>query len=254
ERTCFSKQGLLTREFDNLYSSLFELADNHVKVVKALAANGKGLTRQELITICGLSSGGRATIVIDELEKSGFIQQTIPYGKVTKDAIYRLIDDFSIFYLKFMDKRKPGGKDTWAKISEEPSYSIWCGIAFKAVCLKHVEQIMEGLKIRKGAETSAWRFVPAKGSKEKGAQLDLIIDRKDLIINLCEMKFYNKAFTIDKKYAEVIKQKMVVFTEKVKPRKTLFVTMITTYGITGNEYADLLVQQELDMNALFKAL
>ncbi len=254
ERTCFSKEGLLTGEFDNLYSSLFELADNHVKVVRALAANGKGLTRQELITICGISSGGRATIVIDELEKSGFIQQTIPYGKITKDAIYRLIDEFSIFYLKFMDKRKPGGKDVWAKISEEASYTIWCGIAFEAVCLKHVEQIMDGLKIRKGAEIAAWRFVPAKGSKEKGAQIDLIIDRKDLIINICEMKFYNKAFIIDKKYAEVIKQKTAVFSEKIKPRKTLFITLITTYGITDNQYADELVQQQLDMNALFKAV
>ncbi|MEO5684927.1 MAG: ATP-binding protein [Chitinophagaceae bacterium] len=254
ERTCFSKQGLLTGEFDNLYSSLFELADNHVKVVRALGANGKGLTRQELITSCGISSGGRATVVLDELEKSGFIQQTIPYGKVSKDAIYRLIDEFSIFYLKFMDKRRPGGKDVWAKISEEPSYAIWCGIAFEAVCLKHIEQIMDGLKIRKGAEIAAWRFVPSKGSKEKGAQIDLIIDRKDLVINICEMKFYNKKFTIDKNYAAILQQKAAVFAEKLKPRKTLFITMITTYGIVDNEYADKLVQQQLDMNALFKAI
>lgn len=254
ERTCFSKQGLLTDEFDNLYSSLFELADNHIKVVKALGANGKGLTRQELIIACGLSSGGRATLVLDELEKSGFIQQAIPYGKVAKDAIYRLIDEFSIFYLKFMDKRKSNATNTWAKMSEEPSYAIWCGLAFEAVCLKHVEQIMNGLKIKKAAATAAWRFVPTKGSKQKGAQIDLIIDRKDRIINLCEIKFYNKPFTIDKKYAEVIKQKLDVFTEKVKPRKTIFITMITTYGITDNEYADELVQQQLDMNALFKAL
>ena len=254
ERTCFSKEGLLTGEFDNLYSSLFELADNHVKVVKALAAKGKGLTRQELIKICGLSSGGRATLVLDELEKSGFIQQTIPYGKIAKDAIYRLVDEFSVFYLKFMDKRRPGGKDVWAKLSEEPAYATWCGIAFEAVCLKHVDQLMDGLKIRKGAEISAWRFVPTKGSKEKGAQIDLMIDRKDGVINICEMKFYNKPFTIDKKYADTIQQKMEVFTTKMHPRKTLFFTMVTSYGIADNDYADQLVQQQLDMNALFKAL
>ncbi len=254
ERTCFSRQGLLTGEFDNLYNSLFELADNHIKVVRALAAKGKGYTRQELITVCGLSSGGRATVVLEELEKSGFIQATVPYGKIAKDVIYRLIDEFSIFYLKFMDKRKRGGKDVWARISEEPSYAIWCGIAFEAVCLKHVEQIMEGLKIRKGAEIAAWRYVPAKGSKEKGAQIDLIIDRKDLIINICEMKFYNKPFVIDKKYAQAIQQKMDVFTAKMKPRKTLFVSMITTYGIADNAYADQLVQQQVNMNVLFKTI
>lgn len=181
-------------------------------MVRALA--GKGLTRQELIVSCGLSSGGKATVVLDELERSGFIQQTIPYGKIAKDAICRLIDEFSIFYLKFMDKRKPGGKDVWTRISKTPSYTTWCGIAFEAVCLKHIEQIMDGLKIRKAAEVAAWRFGPAKGITEKGAQINLIIDRKDLIINICEMKFYNQPFIIEKKYAEEIKPKKDVFTEK----------------------------------------
>lgn len=252
ERTCFAKQGLLTSEFENLYSSLFEMADNHIKVVRALASNGKGLTRQRIIDECGLSSGGRTTIMLDELEKSGFIQQTIPYDKISNDAIYKLIDEFSIFYLKFMDKQKPGGKGEWALISQEPTYTIWCGIAFEAVCLKHVDQIKEGLKIKVRAEQSAWRYIPAKGSKEKGAQIDLIIDRKDRIINLCEMKFCNKKFTIDKSYATTLQQKLDVFTQKVKPNKTLFITMITTYGINENEYAENLVQNSLTMDVLFR--
>jgi len=252
EKACFARQGLLTGEFDNLYSSLFEMADNHIKVVRALAATGKGLTRQQIIDECGLSSGGRATILLDELEKSGFIQQTIPYDKRSNDAIYRLIDEFSIFYLKFMDKHKPGGKDEWAMISQEPTYAIWCGIAFEAVCLKHVDQIKEGLKIKVRTEQSAWRYIPPKGSKEQGAQIDLIIDRKDRIINLCEMKFYNNTFTIDKSYAKVLQQKLDVFTQRTKPDKTLFITMITTYGIKENEYAESLVQNSLTLDVLFR--
>ncbi|MGC4102295.1 AAA family ATPase [Ferruginibacter sp.] len=252
EATCFSKQGLLKGEFDKLYNSLFELASNHIKVVRELARNGKGLTRQQIIEKCGLSSGGRATIVIEELEKSGFIQQSIPYGKVVKDSVYRLIDEFSIFYLKFMDKRKSGDRYSWSKASAEPSYNIWCGIAFEAVCLKHVEQIIEGLKIRKGAEASVWRFVPAKGSKDKGAQIDLVLDRKDGIVNLCEIKFYNSAFTIDKTYARTLEQKESVFKQKNSNVSTIFMTMITTYGVKENDYSDKLIQQSLDMNTLFR--
>lgn len=249
-KTCFTKDGLLTGEFNNLYGSLFELAENHIKAVRALAMVPGGLTRQEIIDQCGLSSGGRTTLMLEELEESGFIQASHPFDKVSKDAIYRLIDEFSLFYLKFMDKR--GTKANWERISEGPSYKIWSGMAFEAVCLKHVEQIKAALYLT-GKQTyeGTWRHVPSKGSKEKGAQIDLLIDREDHCINLCEIKFYSEALVIDKSYAAVLQQKLDVFRERVKTKKTLFLTLITTYGIKENSYADLLVHKSLDMNVLF---
>lgn len=252
DKTCFSKNGLLTGEFENLYNSLFEMADNHIKVVRVLAANGKGLTRQQIIDKCKISSGGRATVLLEELEKSGFIRSTTPYDKVTKEVIYRLIDEFSLFYLKFMDNHKRDGKDTWEQISKRPAYTIWSGIAFEATCLKHIDQIKEGLKIKTGVRYTAWRYVPKKGSKEKGTQIDLIIDRDDHIINLCEMKFSGNVFTIDKSYANELQQKADIFSEKIKPRKAIFLTTITTYGIKENGYSESLVQQNLTMDSLFK--
>ena len=252
EKACFTKDGLLTGEFNNLYGSLFEIADNHIKAVKALAATPKGLTRQEIIDVCGLSSGGRASLMLEELEESGFIKSVLPYDKTSRDAIYRLIDEFSIFYLKFMDKSKSSGKDTWIKVSASPAYKIWSGMAFEAVCLKHVDQIKKALGIHGiQSEESTWRFVPGKGKKEKGAQIDLLIDRKDRCINLCEMKFYTGEFSIDKSYAGELEQKLEVFAEKTKTKKTLFLTMITAYGVKDNDYSDRLIQKSLRMDALF---
>ncbi|MCW3119720.1 MAG: ATPase [Chitinophagaceae bacterium] len=252
EKTCFSKDGLLHGEFNNLYGSLFDIADNHIKAVKALAATSKGLTRQEIIDACDLSSGGRTTLMLEELEESGFIKSVLPYDKTTKDAIYRLIDEFSIFYLKFMDRIRSSDKDTWIKLSAGASYKIWSGMAFEAVCLKHIAQIKNGLGIG-GIETeeSAWRYMPGKGQHEKGAQIDLLIDRKDRCINICEMKFYTGEYSIDKSYAEDLQKKLNVFTEKTKTRKTLFLTMITTYGIRENSWAASLVQKSLTMGMLF---
>ena len=252
DKTCFSKDGLLTEEFENLYSSLFDATDHHITIVRILAANGKGMSRQQLIEASGLPSGGRISKALDELEKSGFIQQTIPFDKNTYEGIYRLIDEFSIFYLKFMDKGKAVSTKSWSALATSQTYPIWCGIAFEAVCFKHVAKIKEGLKIKVGTEESVWRYVPPKGSKEKGAQIDLIVDRADRIINLCEMKFYTTEFVIDKSYAQRLMQKKEVFIEHVKPKKTIFQTMITTFGVKENDYFDEHIQQSLTMEVLFK--
>lgn len=253
EKICFTKDGLLVGEFNNLYGSLFENADNHIKVVKELAKKAKGMTRQEIIESCGLSSGGRASQMLEELEESGFLSSVIPFNKTSNDAIYRLIDEFSIFYLKFMGRSKVPDKGSWMKLSTGSVYKIWNGMAFEAVCLKHIGLIKKGLGIQ-GIETeeSAWRYLPPKGSVENGAQIDLVIDRKDRCINLCEMKFYQGEFTVDKSYAEELRQKIEVFREKTKTRKTIFLTMITTYGVKENSHSMDIVQNILTMDTLFE--
>ncbi len=252
EKICFSKDGLLKGEFNNLYGSLFEIADNHIKAVRALAATSKGLTRQEIIDVCSISSGGRTSLMLEELEESGFVKSSLSYDKTIRDAVYRLTDEFSIFYLRFMDKPLSSGKDTWAKISGSPAYKVWSGMAFEAVCLKHIEQIKKSLGIQGiESEESGWRYVPSKGGTENGAQIDLLIDRKDRCINICEMKYYTAPFSIDKAYASELQQKLDVFAKKTKTRKTLFLTMITSYGIKENNYSASLVQKSLTMDVLF---
>lgn len=249
-RSCFTATGSLHDEFDKLYRSLFAQSDNHIKAVKALSKTPKGMTRQELIDACGFTSGGRTTSTLQELEQSGFIQSAIPYNKASKEAIYRLTDEYSLFYLKFMTGVKITGSDMWSKLSASNAYRVWCGMSFECICLKHVEHIKKALGIQGiHSEVSPWRASGSKGTD--GAQIDLLIDRADRTITICEMKFYTDEFTIDKAYATELNRKLEVFRQVTKTRKSLFVAFLTTYGVKRNEYADRLMHQNLTMDIFF---
>lgn len=250
EKICFAKDGILEGEFKTLYQSLFDKSDGHIKVVEKLSSEKSGMTRNEIIEACGLTSGGTTTGILAELEDSGFIRSGSPYDRKTKDLIYHMNDEYSLFYLKFISGKKLSGKDNWIKMSTGNPYNVWSGMAFEAVCMKHTEQIKKALGIG-GVQTenSAWRYVPGKG--KDGAQIDLVIERADKSINLCEMKFYNDEYTINKSYAEELKIKKNVFAEKTKTKKALFLTMITTYGLKENTYSNTLIQNSITMDALY---
>lgn len=251
DRLCFTKDGLLKGEFKNLYQSLFSNPHHHEAVIRALAKKGKGLTRNEIIEECGLSSGGTATKILKELEESGFIMPYIPFEKTEKESIYKLSDEYSLFYLKFIEHAKATGAGTWLRQSTTASYTIWSGFAFESVCQKHLQQVKRALGIA-GVLTmaSSWRYMPSKG--KKGAQIDLLLDRQDKVINLCEMKFANGEFTIDKKYAAELENKIAVFRSETKTRRVIFPTLITTYGVKKNDYHRDIVQGEVVMEDLFK--
>jgi len=253
DRLCFSRNGILKEEFNDLYASLFDNATHHVNIVKTLARTGKGLTRNEIIAACGLSSGGSATRLLEELMESGFILSYIPFDKNVKESIYKLCDEYSLFYLRFIEKNKAMGTGTWLKISAGASWKSWSGFAFETICLQHTPQIREALGLSViHLEESVWRYTP--GKNEPGAQIDLLLDRSDQSINICEIKFSISEFTITKSYADELRQKQAVFKQKTKTRKTLFITMITTYGVTKNIYYTGLVQNEIRMDRLFERL
>ncbi len=252
DRTCFTKDGALQPEFRNLYTSLFDDATRHLAVVRALAANNAGLTRNEIIDKTGLSSGGRISEVLDELAESGFITAWLPYDRKSKDAIYKLSDEFTFFYLKFMENSRAQGRGSWLKFSTGQSWRSWSGVAFERICLKHIPQIKKDLGISViYTEESAWRFAE---SGKQGAQIDLLIERRDLIIHLCEIKFSETPYTITKKYAAELQNKKQVFLSQTKGRKSIFITMITTYGVQQNSYASNMVQNNVTMDALFQTI
>ena len=250
DKLCFTKDGLLVNEFKNLYDSLFEMADRHISVVKALAAKPSGLTRKQIIEVCNLQTGGTTTKLLEELIESGFVGLYIPFQKNIKDAIYKLTDEYSLFYLKFMEHSRAFGEGTWMKKANTQSWKSWSGTAFESICLKHTLQIKNALPISGIlTEESAWRFAPR--GVGKGAQIDLLLDRHDECINVCEAKFSTAEFTIDKAYAAEISDKLAIFKTETKTRKTLFLTMITTFGTKDNQYKTGLVQNEVTMNDLF---
>lgn len=251
DKLCFTKNGILTSEFDDLYQSLFVHAENHEAVVRVLSKKAKGMTRAEIIKACRFTTGGWTSELFDELEQSGFIKQYIPFGRTVRDAIYKLSDEYSLFYLKFIEGARATGTGTWLRLSKTQSYTTWSGFAFESACQKHMDAIKWALGIAGVyTEASAWRYVTKKG--EKGVQVDLLLDRADHCINLFEMKFSTEEFVINKKYAEEIDNKIKVFKEQTATRKIIFPTIVTTYGVRKNEHYTGRILGEVVMNDLFK--
>ena len=254
DRMCFTNDGLLSDEFKDLYAALFGTSEKHENIVKSLADKPSGLTRTEIAEMSQINSGGTLTKLIDELQESGFISEHLPFNKTNRDSIYKLSDEFSLFYLKFMESSKAFGAGTWQSKAATPSWKSWCGLAFENIALKHIAQIKKALGIAGVySEQSAWRFV-AKEASEKGAQIDLVIDRQDMCINLCEMKYSLTEFTIDKKYAEELNLKRRIFLAKTGTKKTAFITMLTTFGVNENGHYLSTVQNQLSMDCLFEKI
>jgi len=251
DRICFTKDGLLHDEFKNLYHSLFDNARYHMDVIRVLAKKSAGLTRGEIIESCKLTSGGGATQLLEELTESGFITPYIPFDRTAKDSLYKLTDEYSHFYIKFIENNRSQGPGSWIRFAAGASWKSWSGYAFESICMKHTAQIKKSLGIENvHTETSVWRYQPQKG--EQGAQIDLLIDRQDLCINVCEMKFSVNDFEVTKGYAKELEQKLNIFRDRTKTRKTLFLTMVTTYGVKNALSYPGLIQNEVKMNALFQ--
>jgi predicted AAA+ superfamily ATPase len=252
DKLCFTKDGFLQKEFTNLFTSLFAHPDQHEKVIRALSQKGKGLSRQEIIDECGFTTGGGTSKLLKELEESGFITAYIPFGKAINESVFKLSDEYSLFYQKFIENAKATGAGTWLRQANTASYMSWCGFAFESVCHKHTVEIKKALGISGVlTEESGWRFQPAKGSGHAGAQIDLLLDRQDRCINICEMKFATDEFVIDKKYAAELDNKVNTFRRETNTKKTLFPTMITTYGVKKNDHYIGRIQGEVIMKDLF---
>ncbi len=250
---CFSENGLLYDEFPKLYSSLFDNSEAHVKVVRALASKQKGLTRTEIVQITRLSEGGGISTVLEELMHSGFISLYLPFEKKKKDSLYRLTDEFSLFYLQFMEHNRLSGANIWQQLSQTQAYISWAGYAYENICFKHIDQIKKALGIA-GVYATTSSYLKKGDAEGEGIQLDLIIDRNDHVINVCEIKFYSAEFTIDKATALAYRNKIAAFKEATQTRKQVFLTMITTFGVKQNAYSLGLVDTALTMDELFEKI
>lgn len=250
ENICFRRTGLLFDEFQKLYPALFEKADNHIAIITALAQKWKGLTRRELISDTKLSNGGGLNRCIEELISSGFITEYYSFGNRKKDIFYRLTDEYSLFYLHFMQGKKNQGVDIWHHLSQTQEYKSWSGYAFENVCLKHITQIKKALGIT-GIYTETSGFYRAGTAGQPGVQIDLLMDRKDDIINLFELKFYKETLSLSKSDATALREKVAAFRQQTNTRKQLFLHLITTFGLKPNENSIGLVDQSMSIDVLF---
>lgn len=249
DEACFHPTGLLRGEFDRLYASLFDHSDRHVEIVRRLASEPQGVTRSGLTGT--YTTGGRLTETLRELEEAGFISTHVPFEKKSKDTIYRLTDEYSLFYLKWIENKRSAGAGTFLKTQGSPGWRAWSGYALESLAHKHLPQIKRALGIAE-VETNhcSWIQRPDKTWPD-GAQIDLLIDRADNTINVIEIKFSHGPFTITKKYAEELRRKVEVFRNASGTKKNVFLTFLTTHGITQNAYAKELVQVSLTTDNLF---
>lgn len=255
DRLFFRKNGELRTEFEELYSALFTNTEKYTSVVKLLNSKREGMTREEIENGTKMDKSLLST-VLRNLERCDFILRYSQFGNKSKGAIYRLVDFYTLFYFRFIDGFNTQDENWWSHNYQSPSVESWQGLSFELLCLLHLTQIKQKLGIS-GIATAAssWRSVPTKqkeqaDGKEKGAQIDLLIDRGDRVINLCEMKFSVKPYRISDVYETTLRDRMSVFQEKTKTTKSLVYTFVTTFGV-ANSMGKSIVNSEVTMEDLF---
>ena len=237
DRLLFSPNGKLRGEFDSMVASLFKKDIGYRKVFAALAVKGVGMTREELLKKTGLPDGRVFCQILDSLEKCGFVRRYTAFGKKRRDALYQLLDSFSLFHLRFIEPESNPDPNDWTIGISSKAKSAWEGIAFERVCLMHVRGIKRALQIG-GVRTSvcSWRHV-ADETYGKGAQIDLLIDRADNVIDVCEMKYSSGKYALSKKDCENIDNKLDAFKAISETAKSLHLVLITANGLAENAYA-----------------
>ncbi|NJN34726.1 MAG: AAA family ATPase [Saprospiraceae bacterium] len=241
-------QAILKQEFQNLYAALFKNNALHEQIIRALASKNKGLTRNEIIKTMGIKSSGSFSVALEELVQCDFVKLIYPINKSKEGHLYRLIDEYSLFYLKFLSNNPVSS--SWQQFVETPAFKIWSGYAFENLCFKHTEQIKEAFRIG-GIITNEYSWVWKGNAEKQGAQIDLVIDRADNCINVLEVKFHNDEFEITKEYEQQLRRKINTFKEQTKTKKAVFLTMLSVYGVVKNGYYLSVATNQLTIEDLF---
>ncbi|HOY19350.1 MAG TPA: ATP-binding protein [Haliscomenobacter sp.] len=250
EKICFEETGLLQSEFKFTFSSLFKNAAQHEQILRKIYELGSRATRENLVKKANVPSSGDLTSKLNELEESGFLKSYVPFGGNKNRKIYVISDYYTLFYLRFVENAGTYEAGNWVNRINDPAINVWAGLAFEQICWDHVRNIKKALGIEGiYSETSSW--YKAADPESGGAQIDLIIDRKDRVINLFEIKFSINPFEITKAYDLVLRNKIAAFIQSTKTKKAVFLVMLTTFGLLKNEYARSVVQNDLKMDDLF---
>lgn len=249
DRLLFTRNGLLTLEFARLFGSLFSSPEPYKQVIRLLADYREGLKREDIAKLLNMSSGGTLSKLLEALVVSDFVTRYQYFGKSKREVYYKLTDFYSLFYIRFVEKGRRMNVDYWQNNQLTPSVTAWRGLAFEDVCMVHVQQIRQALGILGvQSEASPWHYVSV--DKKMGAQIDLLINRSDRIVDICEMKFCVNTYRMDKKADESIRNKIQVVMDTVRGRKAIHPVIVTTYGLAKNEYSSR-IQRVITMDDLF---
>ena len=249
DKIIFAKNGKLSNEFNQLYASLFKSPEQYIDIVTALGKKKAGMTREEIIAATDKYSNGALSKVLDELEYCGFIRKYNGFDKKSKQAIYQLIDNYTLFYFKFIQQNENNDEHFWSASIDSAMHRAWSGLAFERLCMAHTQQIKAALGIA-GVLSNVYSWRKEADETSDGAQVDLLIDRKDQVINLCEMKYSLSEYAIDAEYEQKLRNKKSAFINATNTRKAVHLTMVTTFGIKANAHSGI-VQNEVKLDDLF---
>jgi hypothetical protein len=245
----FKEEGEFHYEFNELYQSIFNRPEKYISVIEALATKKKGLTRDEIIRVAKLDSSGKLTNIIDNLTQCGFIRKYCAPGKRVRDVVYQLIDCYTIFYYQFIKNASGADEEYWTKLQNTAAYHSWCGVAFERVCMLHSRQIKAALGIS-GIMANVYSWQTDKTEYHPGVQIDMLIDRADNVVDLCEMKYAPDGYTMTAAEAEKINTRSRVLSQYLPAKKSIRVVLITSNGLNGN-IGSAYIQKQLTATDLF---
>lgn len=243
----FQESSPLQNEFKALYASLFRNPQPYIDIITSLGTKKAGMSRTEIINATQLDIGGQLTTILEELEQCDFIRSFHAIGKKKKEVTYQLIDNFTLFYFQFMARQTTKASNYWSRTINQPQFHTWSGLAYERVCLQHIEQIKQAIGISGiVSNVYSWQYIP-KNKDEKGTQIDMLIDRDDRTINLCEIKYSQGEYEMTEAYAKALQDKLSVFQNVTKTKKGVSLLMITSYGVKRNPWAnDIHIQLTMD--------
>lgn len=249
DKILFGRNPRLKDEYNRLFKAIFSNPEDCKKIIRLLAKKHVGFTREEIAKEVGLPLGGGLTDTLNALVESDFIQRYSPYNKSGKTIFYKLIDNFSLFWLKYVELYQSDTNFMTENMTSNIMKS-WRGIAFEELCWQQIRQIKQALGIAGVSSTiSSWGIKGTDGTE--GAQIDLIIIRNDNVVNLCEMKFVGDSYTIDKEEEVKLRNRIETLKSSLSPKQTVHLTMVTTYGITYGKHSGI-VQKQVTLDDLFQ--
>lgn len=243
----FYKDGTMRAEYNFLLRSLFNDASLYGKVIELISKRNKGLTQKEIKKYLQLSDSGKLSDVLNNLVACNLVNRYSAFGKNFRDSMYQISDPFIHFYLSFVKNYNGKDEHLWTNMLDNPVRTAWSGYSFELVCLLHVNQIKQKLGIS-GVLTEACSWISSDISNHQ--QIDLVLDRRDQVVNLCEIKFSRVKYEITEKYIEHMQERLETFRNETKTRKALHLTMITTHGLVDNEYSNE-IQSSVVLDDLF---
>ena len=246
----FSTDGEFRHEFDELYASLFQRPEKYLKIIETLATKKAGLTRGELAVKSGLDDNGKLSQMLEDLSYCGFIRKYCHLGKKVKDAMYQLIDNYTLFYYQFIRNNPSTDDNYWTKSIGRPQYNTWCGLAFERLCLLHTRQIKAALGIS-GILTHVYSWFAAPLEDKQGAQIDMLIERADNVLDIYEMKYSQTPYAITSGYRNTLLNKAGRLSDETAGKQAVHIVMVTVNGLVRNQYTEI-INNEITLEDLFR--